>query len=219
MKKSAQCVSQPQRRWLPSLWTTLHSSSWKWVNHGVLLAQYLNSCTSSTGTEGENPQTPPAYGFIYLISSFFGWSSMFHVPTILPSVDPCLCFTNRKESNSDFFFLLQFTRWFMQRIYTLMLCLIRLSSGPASQPHCQSASKSLLLANKPLGGNISPAVPFPILTGFSGGLQFSTLSLWVPIPTLCVLENCRHTPEAVFQTGRNVNAWTENHQIHPHMQN
>lgn len=178
MKKSPQCVSKAQRRWLPSLWTILHSSSWKWVNHGVLLAQYLNSCTSSTGTEGENPQTPPAYGFIYLISSFFGWSSMFHVPTILPCVDLCLCFANRKESNFDFFFfLLQFIRWLMQRIYTLMLCLIRLSSESASQPHCHSASKSLLNANKPLGGNISPAVLFPFLTGFSGGLQFSTLSL------------------------------------------
>ena len=81
----------------------------------------------------------------------------------------------------------------MQMIYNLVLYLLRLSNGSAFEP---LTYKSLLLANKPLGGNISPAVLLNLWTGFSGGLQFSTLTpssvTSVPIATLCVLENCRH---------------------------
>lgn len=146
---------------MTALWIILHSSSWKWVTLGVMLALYLNSCTFSAGTEGENPLPPSAYGFIYLIFIFLDEQVWF-----------CQHFTSCCPALFDLLIVFLLIVWQKWTVIWSNTDDLQFSALPIKVVQwflfslSHSTPKSLLLANKPLGGNISPAVPFPLVDWF-----------------------------------------------------
>lgn len=139
LNKPANCVNLLVRqRWLPS--ESFHAAA---PGSDSTLAQHLNSCTSSAGSQWRNPQPLSAYGCLYLI--IFSWGDV---------KAPFYCCVAHFYLNYDFI-----SKEAIIYVATDELWCSSLLINAALHLHFSFPASLIYLpvTNKPLGGNISPA--------------------------------------------------------------